>query len=391
MRELATGITPSILRWAREQSGYTLEQVAKRIGKTEIQISAWERGTAHPTWRQLEHLAHDVYRRPTAIFFFPGPPDEQPLAAEFRRLPEAALLDLEPDTWYAVRQAKVRQLDLAELAQFQDDSKDNILAALGGSARVNASNTLASQARAYIGVPLSEQVSWRNDTDALNRWRDAVQDCGVWVFKRSFRQKDVAGFSLASSHYPLVYLNNGQAKTRQIFTLFHELGHLLFGTGHLVRTDPERNVRFLQGENRAIEIACNAFAGEFLIPDDDFRLHASPSLPDDETVQALASRYSVSREVILRDYRDRGWIDQSYYNAKVAELRQNYAGASGSGWVDPVSSRGTYLGAKFTELAFRGYYQGTFDIDQLSDFLGVKTSNVLGLESWLHRRLRALQ
>lgn len=30
--------------------------------------------------------------------------------------------------------------------------------------------------------------------------------------------------------FPLIIVNNSMAKTRQIFTLFHELGHLLFET-----------------------------------------------------------------------------------------------------------------------------------------------------------------
>ena len=386
MKDLATGINPSVLRWAREQSGYTLEHVAQRMGKRVEQVAAWERGAAHPTWRQFEHLSRDLYHRPTAMFFFPEPPDEPPAIAEFRRQPAESLSDLEPDTLYAIRLAQARQMDLEELAQYADPSDRNLLEKLRDQARPEVAELLAAEARSLIGITLNEQVSWRRDDVALDRWRDAVQDCGVWVFKRSFRQEDVAGFSLTSPKHPLIYLNNGQAKTRQIFTLFHELGHLLYGTGHLGRTEPERYLDLLDSEDKEIEVACNVFAGEFLVPDDDFRRHARPEIPDEETIASLAARYSVSREVILLDYSQRQWIDELSYRDKVAQLRKSYSKASVSGGGNYYATEGTYLGAKYVAMAFSGFYRGDYDQDQLSEYLGIKVARVPGLESWLDSR-----
>lgn len=383
MKELATGINPAILRWARERSGYSLAHVAQRMGKTTDQVAEWEDGAAHPTWRQFERLARDLYRRPTALFFFPEPPDEPPAIAEFRRQPADVLSDLEPDTLYAVRLARARRFDLDELAQYADPGGKDILATLGGKTRPNDAASLAVEARSFIGVSLDEQVAWPSAEVALDQWRDAVQACGVWVFKRSFKQEDIAGFSLSSPKHPLIYLNNGQAKTRQIFTLFHELAHLLFGSGHLGRTDPEHYVEILHGEDKAIETACNIFAGEFLVPDQDFRRHAPPGVPDEETVASLAAHYSVSREVILLDYRQRQWIDEQVYNNRLAELRASYPRASSSGGGNYYATQGTYLGAKYVTLAFNGYYQGHYDQGQLSEYLGVKATSVSGLENWL--------
>lgn len=386
MKELATGINPSVLRWAREQSGYTLDGVAIRIGKTVDQVAAWEKGSAHPTWRQFERLSREIYHRPAAMFFFPDPPDEPPATAEFRRQPSEILNDLEPDTLYAIRLAQARQLDLGELAQNAGSDNKNILERLRGRARISLIESLAAEVRSFIGITLDEQVSWRRDDIALDSWRDAVQDCGVWVFKRSFKQADIAGFSLSSPKHPLIYLNNGQAKTRQIFTLFHELAHLLFGSGHIGRSDPESYVDLLHGEDRAIEIACNAFAGEFLVPNEDFRRHAEPGVPGEEAVEALAARYSVSREVILLDYRQRQWISENVYAQRVAQLRRSYAKASTGKGGNYYATEGTYLGSKYVSLVFNGYYRGDYDESQLSDYLGVKATKVAGLEAWLNSK-----
>ena len=206
MADRATGINPEMLRWAREQAGYaTVEAVAARLKRPAADIEAWESGAKYPTWRQFERMAREIYHRPTALFFLPSPPDERAPSAEFRRLPESALDDLEPDTWLAVRQARARQLDLEELAHFDDSQERLIIRDLADGAGPDGADSLAKDARDYLGVTLDEQFSWRSEDAALDNWREAVQSVGIWVFKRHFRQKDVAGFCLNGDHKPIVY------------------------------------------------------------------------------------------------------------------------------------------------------------------------------------------
>ena len=387
----ATGINPAMLRWARERAGYSVEEVASRLKRTQTEIYSWESGEEYPTWRQLEHLARDLYHRPTALFFLWDPPEEEILAAEFRRLPETALDDLEPDTWLAVREAKARQLDLAELTEFDDPGAKWLLQDIDG-AKVDAPDELAAEVRRYLGIAPADQLEWTSDDEALDNWRDAVQSAGVWVFKRSFRQQDVAGFCLNGGPHPLVYLNNGQPKVRQIFTLFHELAHLLYEFNHLERSGIDRYLGFLQGQDREVEIACNRFAGEFLVPRDHFLQNFGLVVsgePTDDVLFTLSHNYRVSREVILRKYLDQGWIDGRFYRDKVTSWeneRSPEAGNSQRGG-NYYANQGTYLGTKYTALAFRGYYQGAYDVDQLAEYLDIKASNVGGLENWLTRRL----
>ena len=75
MAEYIQGINPTIIKWARERSGYTLQEVAKSLNRAVATISKWESGAAAPTYVQLEKLA-DKYKRPIATFFFPEPPHE---------------------------------------------------------------------------------------------------------------------------------------------------------------------------------------------------------------------------------------------------------------------------------------------------------------------------
>ena len=147
------------------------------------------------------------------------------------------LEDLLPDTRYAVRQARERQNHLISLLGDRGVGEKFILRDLQDAANFDAPDGLAQDVRDYLGIGIGKQKSWRDEDLALKQWRDSVVNAGVWVFKRSFQQEDISGFCLNHSWFPVIYINNGQSRTRQIFTLFHELAHLLFDFNHLGRVD----------------------------------------------------------------------------------------------------------------------------------------------------------
>ena len=298
---------------------------------------------------------------------------------------------MEPDTWLAIREARARLFDLEELAALDGSVESQIVRDLADKASPNDIDSLAHEARNFLEISLDDQFAWVSVEAALDHWRDAVQAAGVWVFKRHFRQIDVAGFCIYDSQRPLVYLNNGQPKARQIFTLFHELAHLFFEFNHLERSNVGHYMDTLDGRDREVEIACNRFAGEFLVPTSHFQEFAAPRVAEaltDDTLDFLARKYRVSREVALRKCLNQTWVDQKFYDDKVQEWRdQSFGNPEGSGGGNYYANQGTYLGAKYTALAFRGYYQGVYDVDQLSEYLGVRATSVPGIESWLNRRL----
>ena len=388
--ERASGIVPAVLRWARERAGYSVEDVARRMKKDSGEIAAWETGAGAPTYIQLEKLAYEVYKRPVAIFYFPAPPQEEQPQRRFRSLPAEEFATLEPDTLYALREARARQLDLMELTGGVNPAErricDNVQLSYHDDAPVDA----AAQVREYLGVTVEEQTEWESYDEALKEWRRRVQDVGIWVFKRSFKQSDVAGFCYVHDELPIVYLNNSQPKVRQIFTLFHELAHVLLGFDHIERSDVTHYLRFLEGEDHSKEVACNRFANEFLVPTDDFVEHAVAWERDDDSFDYLSRRYFVSREVILRKYQDRGWVDSRFYRDTVERWHSEREGRedrpSGQGG-NFYHTKATYLGEKYLELAFRGYYRGSYGLEELAGYLDVKANQVIGLEPSLHRAM----
>lgn len=300
-QEPVTGIQPAVLRWARETVGLSVPEVAQRLKRSADEVDAWESGRAAPTYSQLEKLAYQVYKRPLAVFFLPAPPQEAAPNRELRTLPDADLNTLARDTHLHIRRAHAYQLALDEIFEGRSPADHPIWKRLS-LAQNQPIPEQAQAIREILGVDLGRQIAWPAEETALKEWRAAVEDAGVFVFKNAFKQKDISGFCLTHDQFPVIYLNNSTAKTRQIFSLMHELAHLLCHINGLSKVDP-RYIEGLSGRIRTTERFCNAVAAEILIPGADFA-RASAGLPadagqlTDEQVARLAARYSVSREAI---------------------------------------------------------------------------------------------
>ena len=380
----ASGINPEMLRWARERAGYSIEEIARRRRVASAAVEEWEQGKSYPTWRQLEQLADKDYHRSTSFFFLNSPPDEITVSAEFRRLPSSMLEGLEADTLLAVRQARLRQADLGELLRGQGIGERFILKDLSGEVNSKDPVQLASDVRERLEVSLEEQKRWQNADQALKQWRERVEDNGIWVFKRTFKQKDVAGFCLNDEAFPVIYVNNGQSKTRQIFTVFHELAHLLFDFNYLEWSDSERYTNVLGEGELEVEIACNRFAGEYLVPSADFDRSVSQRAFDplsEEHISALANDYKVSREVILRKFLDRGRLSGDQYRQRVQSWSSGFSASPSSGG-NYYATQAAYLGQKYLRAAYQALDDGRIDDFQLAEFLGVKGASLERLERY---------
>jgi Zn-dependent peptidase ImmA (M78 family) len=379
------GLNPEILKWARERSGYTIEAVALALKKEIKEVENWEIGIGAPTYSQLEKLSYQLYKRPIAVFFFPEPPPETDPVQAFRTLPRFEIENLIPDTRYAIRLGEAMQFALREMNDGINPSDRKIFKEIQAYPGDDI-YPIVELVRNYLGINLTEQKKWKNYDEALKNWRDIVQDVGIFIFKRSFKQRDISGYCLFDHEFPLIYLNNSTSKTRQIFSIFHELSHILFHANGITKQD-DSYIGVLTGESRQIEILCNKFAAEFLVPSEDFEQYIHLAEYDDNTIIDIANVYKVSRELILRKFFDRGLVNQHYYDHKVQQWNKEYEEARqvGKGG-DFYATQATYLGEKFLNLAFGKYYQGRFTIEQLADYLNLKVQHIDRLESFMLKK-----
>ena len=135
----------------------------------------------------------------------------------------------------------------------------------------------------------------------------------------------------------------------------------------------------------SIEILCNQYASELLVPAQTFQ-HDIPSVFDPDIIPLLAQKYSVSREVILRKFLDIGMVSEDYYVEKANEWNRDYLRSLpkrlGDDWYLTTLS---YLGEGYSRLAFDFYYQGRISKIELAEHLNINAKNIDRLESYLIR------
>lgn len=380
-------INPAILKWARESLNLSIQDVAKYIKKDYDTVHAWEEGVKSPTYIQMEKLAYHLFKRPLALFFFPNPPEEERSDEFFRTISVSPTINISSDTMLAIRQAKSMRLSLYEL-KGNEPRKNNLLD-LAPLKERNNPNLLANDIRKITGISIENQIDWKDSSTALKAWRNALQDNGIFIFKRHFNQKHISGFCLYDKEFPIVYLNNSKSFMHQIFTLFHELGHLLLSKNDLI-TDESL---FRQTNNEQIsneEYYCNEFASEFLLPSEIIKAELESFKEiGDNLISEIADKYSVSREMVLLKLFHLKKFTFKVYTEKVIRIKEaqlKHKKRSGGG--DYYATQATYLGKKYLQIVFGKYYEGKIGDIQLAEYCNIKTSSISGLEKYAYNDSR---
>ncbi len=213
-------VTPSVLRWAVQEDGRPVADIADALKVGQNALDGWMSGNLLPTRGQVSDLAK-VLQRPRALFFLPQPPGLGTLPASFRH-PPGARHDVSIATRRAVRQARRLQHAVAWTAH--DSPPVDVPSRPLNSSPVEA----AAVTREWLGLSTSEQAAWRDDYEALRAWRAAIDARGVLVFALEIGRDEVRGFSAWHANAPLIVANvSGVAPAARIFTVAHELGHLV--------------------------------------------------------------------------------------------------------------------------------------------------------------------
>lgn len=373
MAEVKEGlpITPAVVQWARERSGYTLEDAKRHFKK----IAAWEAGEALPTYVQVEDMA-ERFKVPVAVFFSPKPPAVPPLEKSFRTLTAEDFAAIPRRVRFFLRQGQAMQLNLTELNDGKNPSQRLITRDLKVTLNTSLDN-IAADVRKYLGVSVDQQAGWKNVDQALDKWREVfATKAGIFVFKDAFRAPNYSGFCLYDDEFPVIYINNSSAKSRQIFTLFHELGHLLFHTSGVDLLD-DPFIKHLGDAEQRIEVICNGLAARVLVPDDLLDTMLKGMKIGRLAASQLADHFNVSREVIYRKLLDRGLIAADEYVAAAKEWaaqmkKPDNKESSGNYY----NSQYAYLGQRYIDLAFTRYHQQRFDRRQLAEYLNMKPKSL---------------
>jgi Zn-dependent peptidase ImmA (M78 family)/DNA-binding XRE family transcriptional regulator len=258
-------VNPLLLVWAREEAGFTREEVAQRAKRSVEALRAWEEGEAQPTLHQAEALAK-LYNLPFSIFSLPTPPQLPPLAAEYRRLPGIRAGAESPELRAAIRQlVQRRRIALHLYAELGDEPIDFPLRA---HLREDP-QTVGQAIRAALGIPITAQLNWESEFVAYRTWRQAVERLAILICQFPGKNLgEVRGTSILRFPLPVIGISSKELPLSRPFTLLHELVHVALAASReentaLTEVGPEAH--WLE-----IERFCETVAGEVLMPKNDF-------------------------------------------------------------------------------------------------------------------------
>lgn len=362
-------ITGSVLKWAVNESGYRVEEVAERLKVDAATLRRWEKETERPGLTAFKQLAH-VLKRPTALFFLPEPPRQSVRHPAFRANPGTDRRTLLPAEALSIRRA----VRIQEAVAWILEETDAPPVTLGAERLEGAPDTM----RALLGVPVEAQRRWQHTSEAVRRWRHAVESRGVLVFLFSMGGEACRGFSLWNSRAPVIVLNTAFNPGARVFTLFHELAHLLTRSDSVCvgvptfRGDPD-------------ERRCEEFSANFLLPEGDLRRaveeywtkRGKGRAVDFETVRWAAGSFKVSLRATALAFIRRGLARQDLYREIDAVAKTDSdKGGGGAGGERRPEKRAREYGQRAAALLLRGADEGLLGPHDLADYFQLPLSEV---------------
>ncbi|MCJ7563848.1 MAG: XRE family transcriptional regulator [Candidatus Aminicenantes bacterium] len=373
-------VKPELLVWARESAGLSIELVSKKNHTNPDKIAEWESGKTPLTITQLRNLA-EIYKRPLAVFYLSTPPKKFKVPHDYRKLYGDKNKSLSPQLLYEIRRAQERRSNAIELYELIGEK----IPPFDLSASLDEDPAQLSKVlRSKLGIEIGEQFDWISTYQAYNKWRRAIENLGVLVFQaQRIPKNEMRAFSISEKQLPLIVLNSSDDVTPRIFSIIHELVHLVLSDEGLCDIDDT---------NLTTEIFCNRVAGEVLVPTETLRLEKifndvseGKSLHDQEILR-LSNKYKVSREVILRRFLINGAITEKLYKEKRVEYLESFQKrmkikGKKPGYAPPSVTVVANSGRSYTGLVLRTYYQEKITACTVSNYLDVKLKHLPNIEA----------
>ncbi|OED38232.1 hypothetical protein AB833_20485 [Chromatiales bacterium (ex Bugula neritina AB1)] len=244
----------------------------------------------------------------------------------------------------------------------------------------------ADIARDWLGISLDNSFA---------ATRVALEAAGALVIRSNGyhgrwqvpKDEDVLGFSLYFDVCPVIFVRKQEAESRQLFTLAHELGHLLLHRTHFI---DGRKEFYAKSKHEA---EANRFAGLFLVPDEALRQIVDKDKPSSvlafaDWLRPQTKLLGVSTETILRRLRDAERITNREYNDyRQWRSEQIQAQSEGGSRIYRHREPRHIFGDHFVSAVIQAFRESRISLVQASQYLdNLKAEDVRKLEAYYESR-----
>lgn len=377
-------INPVVLKWCREQTGYSISEVVEKINISDTKATSkkeavsavqklekWENGKDVPSYTVLQKLA-SFYKRPLLTFFMPNPPVVQNKLVDFRTLDSLPHGKDSPEFAKLKRQIFYLQESLSE---FQKNDGVEPLDFIN-SVSVNTNIfQFVQNIRQRLSFSYDEQRAYKKDEVLFSVLREKIEDLGVYVVIRGSFEKipldEFRGIAITDEYAPLILINGRDSVVARTFSMLHELAHIFLGVSS------ESNYQQIRDPKEAF---CNKFAAEFMMPTEEVnrifpnRIEETSASVIMDTLSLEAKKHNVSMMTLLYRLSDVGKISsamvrqiENTIKSRVKEKRETQEGGPDRNKIDKL-----YLGDKVISTVLNARDAGTISDSSASALLNVK-------------------
>lgn len=368
-RKVEVDIT--VFQWLRESSGWSIEDVSKRLGTSPEAIQDIESGGRMPTLWQLRELSK-AYKRPLASFFLSEPMREPQLPEDYRTIPEMRGI-FDKKTLYAIRRAR----NLQEIGEeLSDNIKCSTKPVIKRVSIRQEPEELAEKYRKHFALTEEKQRGFKNSYELFDYLRDHLEDMNILTFQFPMPVEDARGFVLTDKTPNVIVVNSKDSIEARLFSMMHEFGHILLG--ETVIDLPDISVR----TQSRIEKWCNTFASSVLLPRElAIWIFTSEerTLTDTKTLGVLSYRYKVSKAMLLYNMLELGFISRhvyegtlgKYHPSKVEDEKEE---EEKKGWGIPPDRRClSEVGNKFVSIVASNYDNSHITYNDALNYLSIRS------------------
>ncbi len=357
-------VTPEVLKWARDLNNITIEEAAKMMKVSVEKMAAWEDGSAQPTIRQAKTLAKK-YKVYFVDFYLPDIPKKikRPNETDYRTFGnKGAIIDRSRELLWLERDIEDRRNTMLQLYKDADREPVRFSHRIKIDYDDDNSEIFAREIRKLLGLTCEAQKKFRNSDNALKSCIANLEKYDVLIFQAAkINPSEMRGLSVAYDVFPMIVLNRKDETSARLFTLCHELVHIISRTSGIC------NDMTWDGINKT-ELFCNKVAGLALVPTEDLKenthtLYIKQFGLNDHEVQSLGRDFAVSREVIIHRLWDIGVITKGQYYEKLTNYSDEYLNYSRlkkkDGHISPAIDKGTQVGKLYASTVLSAYSNET--------------------------------
>ncbi len=378
---MSDNFNATALRDAREARKLSLAEVSSFARIAESRLQKFETGVAFPSYRQITKLS-DLYNIPFYAFYSKNDIEVEDVIPDFRKS-NPTVADLSPKGLTRLWQVERRSRFIGEVSQELGKNSPNT----GKITRItNDLVVKPTQLRAAFDEWLSARIkSFKfagSKEDVFSKHLRLFLDVhGCQTIVNTAPIDDYLGFYVDySPKIKTIFVNRDvRNEKRRLFTLSHELAHFAYNEEGISNPFIATNV---------IERQCNAFAAEFLAPDDLVRSIVSNhrgSIAADigSLVDALATQTLLSRQASTIRLRELDLVSTRTANSFLAKLSKSRKIDEPRSVVDvkPVMGRNAVISKTLSEVGVYAAYTasialkaGLIDTVDINRGLGISES-----------------